>query len=573
MEDLIMKKLIMFSMVLAVAMPALAAIEDVSPPAWGGTTPSANVVWQIDTEYGVPTCTAYDPYNGDPEIYFGGSEGDQVGTWDSVAGTLEIDDVILMALVEVPGGPGANLTIRVQIAYEGEPEFTGTSLELWDGGRIDIGAGMPTTAVEDPAESGVWVQEGTFTPDTPGLKDSGYLDAGNIIGINNVGTFTITGMIIDVIRHDGDAPTSGPGRYICGFSEPAIAVDSNDLPVYEPQDPCGPPVLGPTDGQLLVSLAWQPGEPTYPAFAAEVVVDPNVDGDAPHEDFVFPDSDADDGSVMLRFTDANWSDPQLVAVRAVEDLDREGDESYPIELTVTIDIADPNFGNPTPVVVTDSVDVVDNDVPFVVAVPPAIEGKLSENDPCVPYCFDVTLSHLPNDDVYVIVDRVSDYELVVESMSVMNPPLGVADDPNRLKFTPGNYDTPQTICLEARDDPCLVEPWEEWIDGMVILTPYSEDVRYNVDWLQPDPYGFPIDVEDSGGEAEEEFVDFDVQDNDCGAVGYARFDFNEDCAVDLGEAAALYNQWLFCTLKDGRSQPGVAIFTDCDAAWNLQEEE
>jgi len=160
-----MKKLIMFSMVLAISIQALAAIEDVSPPVWGGTTPSANVVWQIDTEYGVPTCTAYNPFNADPEIYFGGSEGDQVGTWDSGVETLEIDDVTsYMALVEVPGGTGENLTIRVQIAYEGEPEFTGTSLELWASGRDDIGAGMPTTAVEDPPGSGVWVQEGHIHP-------------------------------------------------------------------------------------------------------------------------------------------------------------------------------------------------------------------------------------------------------------------------------------------------------------------------------------------------------------------------------------------------------------------------
>ena len=566
-----MKKLLTLVMVLAVATPALADIEDVSPPDWGGTTPSANVVWQIDTDYGVPTCTAYDPFIADPEIYFGGSEGGQIGTWDSVAGTLEItDDNILMALVEVPGGDGANLTIRVQIAYEGEPDFVGTSLELWDTGHIDIGAGIPTTAVEDPPESGVWVQEGTFTPDTPGLASPAYLDEGNLIGINNVGSFTIIGMIIDVIRHDGNAPTSGPGRYICGYSKPAITVDSNDLPVYEPYDSGGPPVLGPTDGQLLVSLAWQPGDPCYPAFTATVTVDPNVDGNGPNEDFFFPGSDPFTGTVTLSFGNANWSDPQPVAVQAVQDTDREGNESYPIELTVTIDIADPNFGNPTPVVVTDSVGVVDNDVPTLVVIPPAIEGHLSENDSCVPYCFNVTLSHLPNDDVYVLVNRDSDYDLLIESMSVMYPPLGGADDPNKLKFTTGNYNTPQQICLEARDDEELVESWLEWIPGVVILTPYSEDVRYRVDWLQPDSYGFPIEVEDSGGEADETDVDFDVQDNECGSVGYPPYDLNEDCVVNLAEVAFLYNQWLYCNYKDARTGSGVAIFENCDAAWNLQ---
>ena len=551
-----MKKLIMFTMLLAISMPALAAIEDVSPPVWGGTIPSANLVWQIDTEeYGVPTCTAYDPLNVNPEIWFADTEGAQVGTWDSGAGTLEIDDAALCVNVEVPGGSGANLTIRVQIAYEGEPDLDMAMLEIWfDRSIEEFAGGFHTNAFEDTEGSGVWIQEGTFTPDTPGVK-TGFSDPGNVIGILNVGTFTVTGMIIDVIRHDGDAPTSGPGRDICGYAAPAIDVDSNDLPIYEPQDPGAPPVFGPTDGQLLVSLAWQPGEPTYPAFTATVTVDPNTEGDRSNDDFVFPDSVAADGSVNLTFTQVNWDIPQNVVVEAVADLDREGDESYPIELTVTIDIADPNFGNPTPVVVTNSIKVVDNDVPFVVALPPAIEGQLSENDPGVPYCFDVTLSHLPTDEVYVIVERGSDYELVLESMSVMDPPLGVADDPNRLKFTTENYDTPQEICLEARDDDELAEPWLEWVPGAILLNGTSDDPRYQ--------------SEAEGGELEETVVNFNVQDNDCGSVGYPPYDKNEDCYIDLAEIVGLYGQWLTCTDPfDG----GYNLWGDCDAEWNLVEE-
>ena len=56
-------------------------------------------------------------------------------------------------------------------------------------------------------------------------------------------------------------------------------------------------------------------------------------------------------------------------VQAVADLEREGGQrgqSYPIELTVTIDIADCNFGGPAcdPVVVTNGISVVDNDIPY-----------------------------------------------------------------------------------------------------------------------------------------------------------------------------------------------------------------
>jgi len=382
--------------------------------------------------------------------------------------------------------------------------------------------------------------------------------------------FAIDQIVMDVISYTGAVPPDGPGRP--GAPKPPITVDSNDIPVYEPADAGGPPLVGPTEGQLLVSLTWQPGDPGYPNFTATVVIDPN-EGPGEHEDFIFPDStDLTNGTITLTFTEANWSDPQPVNVQAVADLDKEGYQRYPIELTVTIDIADPNFGNPTPVVVNKFVGVVDNDIPFVVAYPPgALEDVLTENDPCVPYCFDVTLSHKPTDDVYVFVTRQSDYDdydILLESMSVMDPPLDVIGDPNKLKFTPDNYNTPQQICLEARDDPCLAEAWLEWVGGEIVFTPYSEDERYRVSWLTADGTDPPEDpcnpgeLLPSGGEAEETVIGFNVQDNECGSVGYPPYDVNEDCYVDLSEVAALYGQWLLCTKPHDDAG-------ECDKSWNL----
>ncbi len=137
----------------------------------------------------------------------------------------------------------------------------------------------------------------------------------------------------------------------------------------------------------------------------------------------------------------------------------------------------------------------------------------------------------------------------------MDPPLGVADDPNKLKFTPGNYNTPQTICLEARDDDGLADPWLEWVPGAILLNGTSDDPRYQ--------------SEAEGGELEETEVQFNVQDNDCGSTGYPPYDMNEDCYVDLSEVAILYGQWLYCTEPfDG----GINLWGDCDALWNLVEE-
>jgi len=56
---------------------------------------------------------------------------------------------------------------------------------------------------------------------------------------------------------------------------------------------------------------------------------------------------------------------------------------------------------------------------------------------------------------------------------------------------------------------------------------------------------------------------FDVQDNECGSVGYPRYDINENCYVDLSDVSVLYGQWLDCTLPYG---------DECDKLWNLVEE-
>jgi len=363
----------------------------------------------------------------------------------------------------------------------------------------------------------------------------------------------------------------------CDQAAPAIAVDSNDMPVYEPEDAGGPPVEGPTDGQLLVSLAWQPGEPTYPAFICTVTVDPNIEGDGPNDDFFFPGSDPFTGTVTLSFTDSNWDDYQNVIVQAVKDLDREGDESYPVGFTFTINIADPNFISDPCDPVTTSITVVDNDVPFVSAIPDEIE--LSENDPC---CVDlkVRLSHLPWNDVYV---RLYSEEWAFDAeMVYLDPPLEPEGlDPNILTFTvsgnptwdpctmTSNWDVEQTVTVCPIDNDELAEAWLEYIEGIIYMPSYSQDVRYLVPWWNPDGSGAddpctPEEGEESDGEAGETIVVIVVQDNECGAQGYAPQDYNEDCSVGLADFVHFYDQWLICT--EPYDDAG-----DCDKLWNLVE--
>jgi len=450
-------------------------------------------------------------------------------------------------------------------------------MHVWNGNEVTA-RGPSSVTIDYSVDGTNWTELGTFDdwPEAPESDDYTGFDGPDFAGVS-ARYILIT---VNSTHGSGEDWTAiSEIKIEVGAAGAPITVDSNDIPVYEPQDTGGPPPAGPTDGQLLVSLAWRPGEdPCYPndpcyyapVFTCTVTVDPN-EGDSPHEDFIFPDSIAADGSVTLTFDQTDWNIPKNVVVQAVKDIDREGNESYPVELTFTIDIADPNFISDPCEPVTTSVGVVDNDIPSVVALPPAIEGQLSENEPFVPYCFDVTLSHKPTDDVYVIVVRESEYEIVLESMSVMDPNFEDWTDPNRMTFTPDNYNDNQTICLKALDDDIRGEGPEEegleWVPGVVILTPYSEDPRYSVDWLQPDPYGFPIDLGEGGnpdGEAGETFVDFDVQDNECGAWSFNRMDFNENCRVGLADFVEFLAQWTACT------QP---YEDDCDSLWNLFEEE
>lgn len=350
----------------------------------------------------------------------------------------------------------------------------------------------------------------------------------------------------DLFSEDGQSliPDTGvTGTLTLGLAipdpRPPISIDPNEVNtgISEPQDPGGPPPTRPTQGELGVYLGWQPGESLfYPNFTATVNVDPNTEGDGPHADLVFPDSVAADGSVNLTFTQANWNVPQNVIVQAVQDTDREGNERYQVSLTVTIDIDDPNFQDKT---VFTNIVVIDNDIPYISVSPDCTE--LSESDPCTAKCLNVRLSHLPTADVMVLVSPEG--RAVEEEMIRMVPPLTEADDPNKLIFTTGTWNINQQICLYARDNDWLTEAGERYIGGEVVLTPYSEDVRYRVPGLSA--YG--EEEENSGGLCEETIVEYNVKDDECGAWGYDFADFNEDCVVNLADAAQMYAQWLMCT--------------------------
>ena len=579
-------------MVLAIGVPALATIEDVSPPVWGGTTPSANVVWQIDTEYGVPTCTQYDPAVGDPpEYYFGSHEGGETGTWDpcSVTFTLAGGD-FLHALVEVPGGVGENLTIRVQSAMEGTPDFEETNVEIWASGKEDFAGEMATNAVEDPPGSGVWVQEGTFTPDTPGVQ-SWFADEGNIIGILNGGPFTMTGMIIDVIRHNGDAPTSGPGRDICGVGLPnPIIIDPNVMTVYE---------TGETEGDFGVSLRNEP-----PVGATiTITVDPNTEGDGPSEDITLFGGDPCDGSITFTRTIADWNDVTTISFKAIDD-----DIAEPPELlepqTILVSSSWPAHPTDANFVGEKNVTayVMDNDQADIlfelVGTGPIRETpvKLLEQRTCTFWyggsCLGTWVTYTQTIGVTMQVKPENNndpcepgYVRVIVSEEggagnppSMDPPL-LPDgpvEPNAIVFTsdgnpvPGligavrKWDVPFNIVLLGNDDEELqaegaeAEGGQNYQASLVFSVIDTTDERYTPE-IEP--------------EGLERTVDINIEDNECGAFGILPVDVGNpyylmdeetlggdpndwldddgnpmpDCRVDIYDVLELANRWLNCS--------------------------
>ena len=102
-----MKKIIMFVMVLAISVPAMATIDDSAPPLWGSATPRSTTVWQMESD---PTTAPPCEDGATGGHWDSGSEG----TWVAVDGVFTPDEV-LYCWAGVPAGSGTYLTVRAQL--------------------------------------------------------------------------------------------------------------------------------------------------------------------------------------------------------------------------------------------------------------------------------------------------------------------------------------------------------------------------------------------------------------------------------------------------------------------------
>jgi hypothetical protein len=484
MEDLIMKKLIMFLMVLAISVPALAIIDDSAPPMWGEAGGNTGVWHFDDPVWTVPSCLFGTDY------YYFEIPG---GTWSyGVITTGTEDEETLWGLIGIPEG-GSDVTVHVQIAASKEIEDAAqTSLETR---RRETAPGEEPLFITEifpelvNAGGGVYTLTGTL----PRASNAFY--AGFYIEKNGL---QIEGIIVDVITHDGETPPTGPARTIsCPVAVPVILADPNVMLVYETDE---------TEGDFAVSLMNQP--PTGDTIT--VTVDPNTNGDGPSEDITLIGADPC-GTITMTFThteatDANsidlardtctdwdpanntscWNTPLTVRFKAIDDdIDEPPDllesqdilvsSSYPAHPT------DANFVGEAHV----TVDVMDNDQgdilfsvgafrvtsPINLKEEPMYLGIFFPNDPCYrKVTVGVTLAQPPLIDKdpckptevkllanvtgeqqgYIIGDNLPLAEVQLDP-DKPDLPFEEGDDPNGLIFTADNYDEPQNITFPLKE--------------------------------------------------------------------------------------------------------------------------
>ena len=337
--------------------------------------------------------------------------------------------------------------------------------------------------------------------------------------------------LFDYIPDAVDAGGTCEDLAACDAGSP-IAIDPNVMLVYE---------TGETEGDFDVSMS----NPLPTGKTATVTVDPNQATD----DITLLGGDPCDGTITLTFNDSNWDVPQTVTYKAIDDEIAEPpelEEPQSIVLTSVYSevLQDPNWAGEKVVIVN----VMDNDqanimftyspffttgggptpeTPVLVDTPIQIWEQLS-------YSWSVGSIRKRNIGVTLQVQPSGgDVEIIVfnESESgnppIMDPPLTEADEPNALIFTAENWDDPQIITIWGNDDDVLQAEGAEAEGGQnyfAVLVFYVRDgggdERYQ--WMEDaeDPCDPQVEVGMERG------VDFDIEDNECGAYGISYLDIS-----------------------------------------------
>jgi hypothetical protein len=170
-------------------------------------------------------------------------------------------------------------------------------------------------------------------------------------------------------------------------------------------------------------------------------------------------SDPGEGSVSpeaVTFTPANWSAPQTVTVTGVDDQEKDGDQTFLVNIAPASS-GDPAYAGVDPADVT--VVNVDNESAGFTVTP--LTG-LTTSEAGGMATFTVLLNSPPSDDVTVALSSSNAMEGTV--------------NPASLTFTAANWKAPQTVTVTGVDDPVADGPASYTI---VTATAKSRDPSYN----------------------------------------------------------------------------------------------
>ncbi|MGA1560176.1 MAG: hypothetical protein ACO390_14280, partial [bacterium] len=150
-----------------------------------------------------------------------------------------------------------------------------------------------------------------------------------------------------------------------------------------------------------------------------------------------PDGEISSSPTTVTFTPSNWNIAQTVTISAVEDgvFDRNQDTSFTVSVSSS---SDPNYSSGVPAASV-PVSVIDSGrVPGIMI--SASGGNTQLNESGAGDTLTVVLNTPPADNVTITLsDNDTDNSEVSYS-------------PTTITFTPGNWDTPQTISLSALED-------------------------------------------------------------------------------------------------------------------------
>jgi hypothetical protein len=373
--------------------------------------------------------------------------------------------------------------------------------------------------------------------------------------------------VAEAIGAGGTCGEEIPG---CAGDDP-IAIDPNVMLVYE---------AGATVGDFDVSLR----NPLPAGKTATVTVDPNSNGDGPSDDITLIGGSVVDGSITLTFTDSNWDVPQKVAYKAIDDLIAEPpelEEAQEILVTSVYSdtLQDPNWAGEKIV----TVNVMDNDQANILFTYSSLFSS-GDPDPEITYFegdsiqmveqpqysfgtgyvlkrnIGVTLQVKPSGgDVRIVVFNEGESG----NQPKMDPPLTEASEPNALIFTAANWDESQNIKIWGNDDDerQIEEAFAEGDQN------YQAEIAFIVaDGGGDERYQWEIET-DEGTETEglTRVVDIDIEDNECGAFGISYLDVGNpnaatdpnyqdddgnplpDCYVDIYDVIEFATKWLNCS--------------------------